>query len=76
MTPSYLSVTSFNVVKTISGYDLKKYWNRYIDYWFLDEEDDESQHPFPVSEFLFYIESNPKLVYTLFEIAHDIIYVH
>lgn len=63
-------IVSFNYkfIKTISGEELLNNWTKIIKKhgWFLDETDDEDQEPFPLEEFIYYVELNQDLTFLLY----------
>lgn len=69
-------VLGFKFVTKISGLQLKDCWNNYIDYYFVDETDNFRQTPWPVSEFLYWIEKNPELVFTILEPYEEKLSIH
>lgn len=77
----FIRQDSYVHVESVFGKDLRKDWGRYVNHFFLDEQDQEvaslfPPQPQPIVEFLFWIETNPDLTFHIFEFVEVCSSVH
>jgi hypothetical protein len=74
--PDAVEEKNFMFVCFMTGKQLKSEWNEYINHYFLDDSDDDSQVPWPIEYFLYWIERNPELTFAVYELHTQLLPIH
>lgn len=62
-----IRLQNYMYVESISGQKLYKNWSKYSNLFFLDNISTEDTIPYPVVEYLYWIERNPEANFDIFE---------
>lgn len=62
-----IKLQNYTYLKSISGQELHKDWPKYSNLFFLDSVSTGDSVPYPVVEYLYWIERNPEADFDIFE---------
>lgn len=65
----------FSFITLMSGYQLFNCINNMSHLYFLDEEDETEDQPREISEYMYWIECHPEMVFSIFDMTYVTQYI-